>query len=109
VGNCSSNLNLLCREAALPAFYLILTQIFLKLRGKHARVRKLRKDQWEQAWAKCKDAQRLKTMEGLNALVAAGLLIVAGDAQGRHMYRNGELVYKLSEKGERLAKHDNNK
>ena len=28
--------------------------------NKHARVRKLRKDQWEQAWAKYKDAQRLK-------------------------------------------------
>ena len=33
MGNCSSNLILPCREAALPAFYLILTQIFLKLRG----------------------------------------------------------------------------
>ena len=27
--------------------------------NKHARVRKLRKDQWEQAWTKYKDAQRL--------------------------------------------------
>jgi hypothetical protein len=28
--------------------------------NKHARVRKLRKDQWEKAWTKYKDAQRLK-------------------------------------------------
>ena len=28
--------------------------------NKHARVRKLRKDQWENAWTKYKDAQRLK-------------------------------------------------
>jgi len=73
--------------------------------NKHARVRKLRKDQWENAWTKYKDAQRLKTIEGLDALAAAGLLIVARDAQGRPMYRNGEFVYKLSEKGQRHARH----
>jgi hypothetical protein len=73
--------------------------------NKHARVRKLRKDQWEQAWVKYKDARQLKAKQAANrgwdAIVAAGVIIVERDSQRRPMYRNGELVYKLSEKGKR--------
>jgi hypothetical protein len=72
--------------------------------NKHARVRKLNKDQWEQALAKYKHAQQLKTKEAWDALVAEGLLIVARDSEGRPVYRNGKLVYKLSEKGYRVAR-----
>jgi hypothetical protein len=50
-----------------------------------------------------KDAQQLKAIEaateGWDALVAAGLIIVARGSKGRLGYRNGKLVYKLSEKG----------
>jgi hypothetical protein len=80
-----------------------------RILNEHASVRQLKKDEWEQALAKYKDAQRLKTIEALDDLRAAGLLIAERDSQGRPMYRNGKLVYKLSEKGQRLAKHDNNK
>jgi hypothetical protein len=65
--------------------------------NKHARVRELRKDQWEQAWAKYKDAHQKKGKEAADKvwddLVAAGLIIGARDSEGRPMYRNGELVY----------------
>jgi hypothetical protein len=80
-----------------------------RILNKHARVRQLRKDQWEQAWTKYKDAEQLRVKEAAkkqwDALVGAGLIIVATDSEGRPVYRNGQLVYKLSEKGQRLAKH----
>jgi hypothetical protein len=64
--------------------------------NQHASVRRLGKDEWEQALAKYKDAQRLKIIEERDTLVAAGLLIVARDAQGQPMYRNGKPVYQLA-------------
>ena len=75
-----------CQEWLMPA----------RILNEHASVRQLKKDEWEQALAKYKGAQRLKTIEALDDLRAAGLLIVARDAQGQPMYRNGKPVYQLA-------------
>jgi hypothetical protein len=37
-------------------------------------------------------------------LTAAGLLAIARDANGQPIYRNGQIVYRITEKGIKLAK-----
>jgi hypothetical protein len=71
--------------------------------NKHARVRQLRKDQWEQAWAKYKDAQELKVREDL---VVLGFLEHAKDSQGQPIYGDGKPVWRLTEKGRSIKPED---
>jgi hypothetical protein len=46
--------------------------------------------------------EQLKKVSGFDCLVADGYFEIARDAQGQPIYRNGEPVYTLSEKGRQL-------
>ena len=62
-------------------------------------MRQLTKEQWEQLWGKYNKAYVARLMQGLEGLVAKGFLEHAKDDQGQPFYRDGEPVWRLTEKG----------
>jgi hypothetical protein len=67
--------------------------------NKHAKLRLISKEEWNQLWAHHKEARVEQTAEIHRELVAEGLLEHAKDAHGQLLYRNGQPVWRITPKG----------
>jgi hypothetical protein len=79
--------------------------------NQNAKLRLVTKTEWEQLWAKHQEA-RIKIVEAQAAQIVAetqemvdqGLLEHAKDASGQPLYRDGQPVWRITPKGQELAK-----
>jgi hypothetical protein len=67
--------------------------------NKHATLRLISNEEWNQIWAKYQAARSEQIAEIRRELVAQGLLEHARDDQGQPLYRKGQAVWRLTPKG----------
>ena len=63
------------------------------------------KEEWEQKWRDANKLREIEFLKVLDELVADGLIVIATDHDGQRIYRNGQIVYKISEQAKRLAQN----